>query len=231
MSSGETGVIFDLGGVVLNSPFDAIADFERELGVAPNSVNEVIRAAGHDGAFARLERGDLTVGSFAPAFARDCDFAGMGSIDGHQLVLRICAACTPRPLMLDALHLLKTEPAVSTAALTNNFVFDSTSAFADATEEVRPLFDVVVESAVERLRKPDPAIYKLACERLGLQPAGCVFLDDIGRNLKPAAAMGMRTIKCAVEDRSGERALGALAQMLGGDVGRRLQQLLLRGRL
>jgi len=83
------GVIFDLGGVVLNSPFDAIAEFERELGVAPNSVNEVIRAAGHDGAFARLERGDLTVGSFAPAFARDCDRAGMISIDGHQLVLRI----------------------------------------------------------------------------------------------------------------------------------------------
>ena len=133
--------------------------------------------------------------------------------------------------MLDALHLLKTSPELRTAALTNNFVSDASSAFTDATEGVRPLFDVVVESAVEHLRKPDPRIYALVCERLEVEPKQCVFIDDIGRNLKPAAALGMATIKCALDDVRGERAVGALASLLGGDVGRKLQQLLRRARL
>ena len=76
------------------------------------------------------------------------------------------------------------------------------STFTDATEEVRELFDVVVESAVERLRKPDPAIYQLACARLDVEPNRCIFLDDIGRNLKPAAAMGMQTIKVVSQDQA-----------------------------
>ena len=133
--------------------------------------------------------------------------------------------------MLDALRVLKAEPGLHTAALTNNFLFENDSAFADTTEQVRPLFDVVVESAVEKVRKPDPAVYRLACDRLGVDPSRCIFVDDIGRNLKPAQAMGMRTIKCALDDVSGERALGSLAKMLSSDVGRKLQALLRRGRL
>jgi putative hydrolase of the HAD superfamily len=231
------GVIFDLGGVVLHSPFAAIADLETELGVQPNTINFIIAKAGSKGAFARLERGELTVDEFAEPFARDCEQAGTVRIDGDTLMQRICSACTPRPLFVEALQVLREEPMIKTAALTNNFVIGEGSAVVDQStgvdfvSEVRPLFDIVVESAVEGLRKPDPAIYRTACSRLGVDPAACVFLDDIGRNLKPAQAMGMRTIKCALDDVSGARALGSLAQLLGGSVGRRLQGLLRKARL
>ena len=225
-----TAVIFDLGGVVLNSPFAAIASYERELALPQNAVNAIIQAGGETGAFAKLERGELTTETFAAPFADDVQragFAGSG-LDGRILITRICDACTPRPLMLDALRLLRSEPKLRTAALTNNFVSENPSAFTDATEGVRPLFDAFIESATERLRKPDPRIYALACQRLEVEPEQCVFIDDIGRNLKPAALMGMSTIKCALEDTRGERALSSLANLLGGDVGRKLQTLLRR---
>ena len=124
--------------------------------------------------------------------------------------------------MVDALKVLQKEPGIRTAAVTNNFIMDGSTDFA-GTQEIQPLFDTLVESALVRVRKPDPAIYRLACERLGVEPARCIFLDDIGRNLKPAQAMGMQTIKCALDDTSGARALGKLATLLGGDVGRKLQ--------
>ena len=211
-----SGIIFDLGGVVLNSPFAAIAEFEQELGCEPNTINVIIQKSGRDGAFAKLERGELTFDNFAEPFARDCERAAVLPVDGLELMRRIASACTPRPLMLDALRVLKESPGVRTAALTNNFIMgEEAGAFADATATVRPLFDVVVESAVEKIRKPDPRIYEVACKRLGVEPHRCVFLDDIGRNLKPAQALGMQTIKCDLGDTTGARALGSLAKLLG----------------
>ena len=232
------GVIMDLGGVVLNSPFEAIIEYERELGIPRDTINSVIARAGEGGAFVALEKGEMTIEEFAAPFARDCELVdGAAAVDGRELMVRICNACTPRPLVFDALRLLKEEPGVRTAALTNNFLVGERPgeqqrlAFIDVMEQVHDVFDVVVESAVERLRKPDPAIYTLACARLGVAPAQAVFVDDIGRNLKPAKALGMQTVKCALDDRSGARALGSLATLLGGDVGRRLQALLRRARL
>ena len=73
------------------------------------------------------------------------------------------------------------------------------------------LFEVIVESSIEGVRKPDPAIYRIACERLGVAPARAVFLDDLGINLKPARAMGMRTIKVLNED----QALTELSEVTG----------------
>ena len=103
------GVIFDLGGVVLNSPFAAIAEYESELGVEPNTVNGVIAKSGSNGAFARLERGELTVDEFADPWSRDCEAAGVAdrTLDGAQLMRRICGACTPRPLMVEAQRLVE----------------------------------------------------------------------------------------------------------------------------
>ena len=225
------GVIFDLGGVVLNSPFEAIAEYEHELGIEPNTINRVIHRSGEHGAFARLERGEMTVEAFAAPFAVDCEAVeGAEKLDGTELMERIQGACTRRPLMFDALRELHEAPEVKTAALTNNFLA-SDGVFADAIKELHAVFDVVVESAVEKMRKPDPAIYRVACERLGVPPPRCIFIDDIGRNLKPAQAMGMRTIKCGLDDRSGARALSELAHLLGGDVGQRLQRLLRRARM
>lgn len=136
----------------------------------------------------------------------------------------ILDSCTPRPFMLEALGILQ-EHEIRTAALTNNFKSRASGdRFASALSELQPLFDVIVQSAEEGIRKPDPAIYRVACERLGVAPAGCVFLDDIGRNLKPASAMGMRTIRVDAADHTGGRALRTLASTLGGRVGQRLLQ-------
>ena len=85
-----------------------------------------------------------------------------------------------------------------TGLVTNNFVgFGSAGGGARRTEidEVLGLFHVVIESSKVGVRKPDPRIYELACDALGAEPAETVFLDDLGINLKPARAMGMRTIK------------------------------------
>lgn len=226
------GVIFDLGGVVLNSPFDAIAQYARRQKLDRSAINRIILSSGENGAFAQLERGELTVDEFALPFQQDCVSAGFehDALDGSHLISQIIEACTPRPLMLHTLQLLQDEPAIRTAALTNNFIAQH-GAFVDAANQIRPLFDVFVESAVEHIRKPDPAIYELTCKRLEIEPEHCIFLDDIGQNLKPARAMGMRTIKCAFDDTSGADAIGALARLLGGNVEQALLHSLPRARL
>jgi putative hydrolase of the HAD superfamily len=103
----------------------------------------------------------------------------------------ISGGFAPRPEMTRAIGRLRDE-GLRVGALTNNW------ARPDAGTLREPLdlgFDVVVESAVEGIRKPDPRIYALVCDRLDVTPPECVFLDDLGVNLKPARAMGMTTIK------------------------------------
>ena len=93
--------------------------------------------------------------------------------------------------MLTVVQRIRTER--KTAMLTNNLSpMDPT---APVARRLLPLFDAVVQSAVEGVRKPDPRFYLLACERLAVDPAECVFLDDLGVNCKPARALGMHTIK------------------------------------
>jgi putative hydrolase of the HAD superfamily len=95
--------------------------------------------------------------------------------------------------------------------LTNNWVHDDPEAAEDRKHrELAHHFDHFIESRAVGLRKPDPRIYHLACERLGVAPELVVFLDDIGANLKAARALGMTTIK--VEDP--ETALAELEVLL-----------------
>jgi putative hydrolase of the HAD superfamily len=199
-------VIFDLGGVVLGSPLHAIARYETEHGIPAGFVNDIVARTGPDGAWARLERGELAMTAFYPAFAADCAAAGQ-FLDGRILMERIAAAAVPRPRMLDAIGRLRAH-GFKTAALTNNWVADDGRA---AGRELGAYFDVVVESAVVGLRKPDPRIYALVCETLDVPPREAVFLDDIGRNLKPARAMGLATIRVADPD----AALAELGALLG----------------
>lgn len=198
-------VIFDLGGVVMGSPLHAIAEYERELGIAAGAVNRLVVATGPAGAWSRLERGELTLDEFYPAFDAECAAAGH-PLSARAMMERIALAAQPRPHMLAAVRSIRSR-GLRTSALTNNWQDDGTRARGWLDE----LFDVVVESAVEGLRKPDPRIYALALERLGVSAPEAVFLDDIGRNLKPARALGMHTIK--VDEPSA--ALGELAVLLG----------------
>jgi epoxide hydrolase-like predicted phosphatase len=195
-------VLFDLGGVVLGSPLQAIAAYERDAGIPAQFVNRTVVDTGPAGAWSRLERGELDMEAFFAAFEAECSGRGQ-RVDARAMMLRIGAATAPRPQMLAAIGEIRRRGLV-TAALTNNWS-------GDGTQELRRHFDAFIESCVVGLRKPDPRIYRLACEQAGVQPAETVFLDDIGRNLKSARELGMRTIK--VEDP--DAALGELEQALG----------------
>jgi putative hydrolase of the HAD superfamily len=102
-----------------------------------------------------------------------------------------------RPQMVEAVR--RCHARLKTAMLTNNWMVDDEGGRLD---DLLPLFDVVVESAKAGVRKPDPRFYELACERLEIEPAEAVFLDDIGANLKPARQMGMTTIKVTDPDQA-----------------------------
>jgi putative hydrolase of the HAD superfamily len=209
-------VVFDIGGVVQDSPLHAIARYERERGIEPNAINRVVVAAGEQGAWARLERGELTAQTFVEPFEADCRAHGI-AIDGRYLMAKIAETSVPRPVMLEAIRRIRAA-GLRVAALTNNWVADTPRHGPDGAETARtrldPHFDVFVESAVVGLRKPDPRIYSLVCEKLGLPPSRVAFLDDIGRNLKPARELGMATIK--VDDP--EQALRELGALLGLDL-------------
>jgi putative hydrolase of the HAD superfamily len=197
-------VIFDLGGVVVGSPLHAIAAYERDLGVPDGSVNRVVVSSGATGAWSRLERGELGLEPFYPAFEADCAGAGF-RIDARVMMTRVAAATMPRPVMLEAIRRLRAA-ALRVAALTNNWIAEDAG-----TRTLAPHFDVFVESAVVGMRKPDPRIFEHTCGALGVAPAHTAFLDDIGLNLKAARALGMTTIKVAVP----EDALDHLGTLVG----------------
>ena len=180
-------VIFDLGGVVLDSPLHAIAELEREEGIPAGFVNRLVVTTGPAGAWARLERGEL---------ADRCLLRGLRPrvrrrgprLSAQRLMERIALGSQPRPAMLAAVRRIR-ERGLRAAALTNNWPGDG------GTAALRPHFDVFVESSVLGLRKPDPRIYEHACRCLAIEAREAVFLDDIGSNLKTARALGMTTIK------------------------------------
>ena len=190
MNQSFSAVIFDLGGVVLGSPLHAIADYERDEGIPVGFVNRVVVDTAPDGAWSRLERGELSLDPFYAAFERDCREAGQ-RISARTMMLRMGAASAPRPAMLQALERIRAA-GLKTAALTNNWEPEGES---EGSRALKPHFDVFIESSVVGLRKPDPRIYELACREIGVAPAEAVFLDDIGSNLKTARQLGMATIK------------------------------------
>lgn len=205
-------VIFDLGGVVLPSPFEAWAAYESELGLEVGFIRGVVAASGETGAWARHERGEVAFDEFCTAFERECAAAGGEAVSAAEVMARLLSRPEPRPEMLAAIDTIR-EAGLRTGALTNNWVVDEGEGH--RAHQLAPFFDVVVESAVEGLRKPDPRIYLLACDRLGVSPERTVFLDDLGVNLKPARRLGMTTIK--VVDPA--EALSELSAVLGVALG------------
>jgi len=186
-------VIFDLGGVVLPSPLDVFRAYETRHGLPHRFLSEVVIETGEHGAWSRFERGELDVEGFGVAFEAECATAD-GVVVVSDLLKEIGTGTGPRPEMLAALHQIRAH-GLATAALTNNWSMGDDHQMGTHYREMVALFDVVVESAVEGLRKPDPRIYELACDRLGVRPDQAVFLDDLGVNLKTARALGMTTIK------------------------------------
>jgi putative hydrolase of the HAD superfamily len=186
-------VIFDLGGVVFPSPIDVFRSYEQEHGLPHRFLSEVVLTDVEGGAWARLERGELTVAEFCTEFESECAAAGE-RIDATALMGAVAGGFDPRPEMVRALRTLRVG-GLRTGALTNNWAAEPGDAGERGLTTLADLFDTVVESAVEGLRKPDPRIYELVCARLEVSPEESVFLDDLGVNLKAARALGMTTIK------------------------------------
>ena len=208
----RSAVLFDLGGVVLGSPLQAIRAYAESLGFEPDSINRVVARTAPTGAWSRLERGEISLDAFFADFETDCLGAGL-RIDARTMMQRMAGSTGPRPAMLTAIARLR-GAGFKTGALTNNWAHSDAEGNRDGTRALRGHFDIFVESSVEGLRKPDPAIYRLACDRLGVSPDRVIFLDDIGGNLKPAKALGMATIK--VEDPA--VALAELSELVGLDL-------------
>lgn len=201
-----SAVIFDLGGVVLDSPLAAFAEYERTHGLPAHTFNRAIVEAGSAGAWARLERGELDMEAFFAAFDAELRARGV-TISARDLMDKVDEATQVRPAVVAAIRKLRAA-GLRTAALTNNWLSDDQ---ARKMNVLRSEFDVFIESARAGLRKPDPRIYELVCRELGCATSQVAYLDDIGSNLKPARAMGMTTIK--VEDY--RVALAELSDLVG----------------
>ncbi len=186
-------VVFDLGGVVMPSPIDTFRAYETRAGLPHRFLSEVV-LSGDENAWSRLERGELTMDEFADEFETECAMAG-GTVSVADLFAEIGAGSGARPEMLAAVRRIRDE-GLKTAALTNNWRADADApGVAEHTPELADIFDLIIESAIEGLRKPDPRIYELTCARLGVIAEQTIFLDDLGTNLKSARALGMTTIK------------------------------------
>lgn len=192
-----TAVLWDFGGVILSSPFSAFNQYETVSGLPRDFIRTVNSTNPNSNAWARLERNDIGPAEFDHAFATDSATLGH-EVRGAQVLALLAGEI--RPAMVAALDAVK-HAGLKTACLTNNVLSDP--AESSATDTARSLalaavmarFDVIVESSKVGVRKPEPRFYEIACELLSVQPSNCVFLDDLGINLKPAAAMGMLTIK------------------------------------
>ena len=186
-------VIFDFGGVFTTSPFEAFARFEAARGLPVDIIRRTNAANHFENAWAKFERAEIDLETFDNLFAAESLALG-AEVRGSDVVPLL--AGDPRPEMVEALRRVKQQ--CKTGCITNNLPANSIGSLggrAIYVAEVMALFDHVIESAKIGLRKPDPRIYRMMAGALGVDPKNCVYLDDLGINLKPAREMGMTTIK------------------------------------
>lgn len=208
----HTTVIWDFGGVITSSPFEAFNRLEAEKGVPQNSVRKINSANPDTNAWARFERAELDKEGFDEAFAEEAKAIGIDLRGGEVLAV---LAGDVRPDMVATLDRLKAE-GFTIACITNNVPAGKGAGMAmddgkaAQVADIMTRFDHIIESSKAGVRKPDPRIYQMMCEALGKEPSECIYLDDLGINCKPAAQLGMAAIKVSGE----EQALGELGALL-----------------
>ncbi|WP_164934873.1 HAD-IA family hydrolase [Bradyrhizobium zhanjiangense] len=206
-------VIFDFGGVLTSSPFEAFARFETERGL-PIDIIRRTNAANHlENAWAKFERAEVDIDAFDHLFAEESRALG-AEVRGRDVLPLLQGNL--RPEVVEALKRIAAQ--FKTGCITNNLPANAIGSLTGRTlyvAEVMALFDHVIESAKIGLRKPDPRIYRLMVETLKVDPNNCVYLDDLGVNLKPAREMGMTTIKVT----SGAQAIAELEAATGLKLG------------
>lgn len=201
-------VLWDFGGVFTTSPFDAFRTYEHDHDLPAGFLRQVNATNSDDNAWARLERSEIGRDEFDARFADESDALGH-RVRGADVLALLDGSIRPR--MVAALDTVRAA-GYRTACLTNNM--HSNRAPSTERRALLDRFDAVIESARVGMRKPELAFYRLACTELGVDARECVFLDDLGVNLKPAAALGMRTIKVLDE----AQACRDLGDILGLDL-------------
>lgn len=195
--TGIRAVLFDFGGVLSESPFTAFGRYETENGLPEGFVRSLNATDHHANAWARLERGEVSLDQFAALFEDEARLAGH-EVDADAVLSLLGGA--PRPAMIHAVE--RTRRRYLVALATNNFVSARPPAVGNGLSPVLSLFDEVIESSRLGIRKPEPAFFEACCTRLGIEPQEAVFIDDLGVNLKPARQMGMTTIKFVTESQA-----------------------------
>ena len=204
-------VIFDFGGVITSSPFEAFARYEAQRGLPTGFIRTVNANNPDTNAWARLERSEIGTGEFDAAFRAEAISLGHDVPGGDVLPL---LAGDVRPGMVAALRACKA--AFKIGCITNNVPSGKGAGMAMSDEKAAAIsavmdrFDHIIESSKAGVRKPDPRIYAMMCAALEVKPSQCIYLDDLGINCKPAAAMGMAAIKVT----SGVQALNDLGALL-----------------
>jgi putative hydrolase of the HAD superfamily len=206
-------VIWDFGGVVTSSPFEAFNRFENERGIPRDTIRRINAADPDSNAWALFERAEIGAAEFDTMFAEEAARIGH-DIRGNDVLALLSGDIRPR--MVAALDAVKTA-GHKVGCITNNVPagkgagMSTSEAKAAAVAEVMTRFDHIIESSKAGIRKPDPRIYTMMCEALSVDPARCIYLDDLGINCKPAAALGMQAIKVTGE----AQALADLSALTG----------------
>jgi len=196
-------VIWDFGGVFTSSPFEAFNRLEAERGLPKDLVRRVNATNPDTNAWALFERNEIDAGAFDRLFLEESTALGH-PLRGADVLPKLNGELRPR--MVEALKACKQHFKVG--CITNNVVSmhspgqDESQKSAGAMSIVMPLFDAIIESSKAGVRKPDPKIYLMMCDLLGVAPEACIYLDDLGINCKPAAGLGMKAIKVVDVDQT-----------------------------
>lgn len=196
MKQSIQAVIWDFGGVITSSPFEAFRKYEQQNRLPVDFIRTVNSHNPDDNAWAKFERSEIDTAEFDKLFRKES--AELGYEVQGQDVLRLLSGQL-RPAVVEALKICKANAKVG--CITNNIRtgkgkgMSASREHAGQVAEVFALFDHVIESSKIGIRKPDPAIYSMMCVALEVNPSNCIYLDDLGINLKPARALGMTTIK------------------------------------
>ena len=208
-------VLWDFGGVLTTSPFEAFAGYEKKNHLPKDFIRSINATNPDSNAWALFESSQVSIDEFDALFQKESALRGH-KVPGKDVLALLSGEV--RPAMVQALRMIKKHYQVG--CITNNVKsgqgpgMSKSDNKAQQVAEVMALFDTVIESSVLGIRKPNPEIYKIACTQMAVDPAQALFIDDLGINLKPARTMGMATIKVLNQ----EQAINDLEQHLQLDL-------------